>query len=100
MPRSKRQAWYVGKLDEDFDYPLYRTWAKYAYAREAAERVEELNALNRESDEQEKAEVLIKQVQTSGPKCKGCGAFTTYKRVNTHGLCMKCEGEARKAGKL
>jgi hypothetical protein len=31
------------------------------------------------------------QVQTSGPKCKQCGAFTTYKRVNTHGLCMKCE---------
>ena len=33
------------------------------------------------------------QVQTEGPKCKQCGAFTTYTRVNTHGLCMKCEQE-------
>lgn len=31
------------------------------------------------------------QVQTSGPQCKQCGAFTTAKRVETHGLCMRCE---------
>jgi hypothetical protein len=42
----------------------------------------------------EQIDVHPKQVQTSGPKCK-CGAFTTYKRVETHGLCMKCE-EAKK----
>jgi len=29
--------------------------------------------------------------QTSGPRCAICDAFTTYKRVETHGLCMKCE---------
>jgi predicted DNA-binding protein len=39
------------------------------------------------------AEETPKQVQTSGPQCKVCGAFTTYKRVNSHGMCMKCEGE-------
>ena len=33
----------------------------------------------------------IKNVQTTGPQCKKCGAFTTRKRANTHGLCMKCE---------
>ena len=31
------------------------------------------------------------QVQTSGPQCKSCGAFTTKTRVQSHGLCMKCE---------
>lgn len=31
------------------------------------------------------------QVQTSGPQCKKCGAFTTRARVESHGLCMKCE---------
>lgn len=34
-----------------------------------------------------------KHVQTSGPQCKKCGAFTTYARVNSHGFCMKCEQE-------
>ena len=33
----------------------------------------------------------VPQVQTSGPQCKKCGAFTTKKRVESHGLCMKCE---------
>jgi hypothetical protein len=37
----------------------------------------------------------IVQTQTSGPRCVVCGAFTTYKRVETHGMCMKCEGDAR-----
>jgi hypothetical protein len=36
-----------------------------------------------------------KQVQTSGPQCTKCGAFTTYKRVESHGLCMKCEHESK-----
>jgi len=36
-----------------------------------------------------------KQIQTSGPRCKQCGAFTTKKRVETHGLCMKCENDKR-----
>ncbi len=34
-----------------------------------------------------------KQVQTSGPQCLHCGAFTTKARVELHGLCMKCEHE-------
>lgn len=34
------------------------------------------------------------QIQTSGPQCKKCGAFTTYARVESHGLCMKCEIES------
>lgn len=34
-------------------------------------------------------------IQTSGPQCKKCGAFTTYARVESHGLCMKCELEAK-----
>lgn len=33
------------------------------------------------------------QVQTRGPQCKNCGAFTTKKRVETIGLCMRCENE-------
>ena len=41
-------------------------------------------------------EILIEnapkpQVQTSGPRCKKCNSFTTYKRVNSHGFCMRCE---------
>ena len=36
-----------------------------------------------------------KQVQVSGPQCKKCGGFTTYKRRDSHGLCMKCELEAQ-----
>ena len=50
---------------------------------------------------QQEAEEWVKEldaepeprIQTEGPKCKQCGAFTTYTRVNTHGLCMKCERE-------
>lgn len=38
----------------------------------------------------------ISQVQISGPQCKNCRAFTTRKRVVTHGLCMKCENEEKK----
>ena len=34
-----------------------------------------------------------RQVQTSGPQCKKCGAFTTYARVDSIGLCMKCDHE-------
>jgi hypothetical protein len=34
-----------------------------------------------------------KQVQTSGPTCKNCGCFTTYKRATSHGLCMMCEND-------
>jgi hypothetical protein len=36
-----------------------------------------------------------KIVQTSeeGPRCKQCRAFITYARVESHGLCMKCELE-------
>lgn len=36
-----------------------------------------------------------RQVQTSGPQCKRCGAFTTYARADSIGLCMKCEHEQR-----
>lgn len=36
------------------------------------------------------------QIQVSGPKCRFCGAFTTYARVFSHGMCMKCEDEKRK----
>lgn len=39
------------------------------------------------------------QIQTSGPQCKKCGNFTTYKRVESHGLCMKCETEATESAK-
>ena len=35
----------------------------------------------------------VPQIHTNGPQCKKCGAFTTQKRVDTHGLCMKCEQE-------
>lgn len=42
-----------------------------------------------------RAENEIVRQQISGPKCKNCGAFTTYTRVNTHGLCMKCENESK-----
>ena len=37
----------------------------------------------------------LEQVQTSGPQCKKCGAFTTKTRVESHGMCMKCESEAK-----
>ncbi len=33
--------------------------------------------------------------QTSGPQCKNCGAFTTYARVNSYGMCMKCEHDSK-----
>lgn len=36
-----------------------------------------------------------RQVQTSGPQCKKCGAFTTQARVDSHGMCMKCETESQ-----
>lgn len=48
---------------------------------------------SRKSKSRDHRESQGKQVQTSGPQCKKCGAFTTYKRVETHGLCMKCERE-------
>ncbi len=35
------------------------------------------------------------QKQVSGPQCKKCGAYTTYARVRSHGLCMKCEREQK-----
>lgn len=34
---------------------------------------------------------ITHHVQTTGPRCKGCGGFTTYTRVKRCGLCMKCE---------
>lgn len=34
--------------------------------------------------------------QRSGGICRKCGGFTTYKRQNTHGLCMRCEVEVNK----
>lgn len=36
--------------------------------------------------------------QKSGGVCKKCGGFTTYTRQNTHGLCLKCELEAKQNG--
>lgn len=53
------------------------------WKHEAEEWVKELDA-NSET---------IPQVQTDGPQCKRCGTFTTRTRVDTHGLCMKCEQE-------
>lgn len=52
------------------------------WKHEAEEWVKDLDAKHR-----------FVQVQTNGPRCKKCNAFTTYARVNTHGLCMKCEQE-------
>lgn len=43
------------------------------------------------NDERVEKEIM----QTSGPQCKKCGAFTTQKRVDTTGLCMGCELEAK-----
>src|SRR5208337_5323957 len=39
------------------------------------------------------------QVQVSGPQCVKCGAFTTYARVRSHGLCMKCENATPEVAK-
>jgi hypothetical protein len=36
-----------------------------------------------------------KPVQTSGPACTNCGAFTTRTRVRSHGMCMRCEYEKK-----
>lgn len=47
-PRSKKASYYVGKLDEDFDYPLYRVRSKSDYFEDAAARVQELNRANKE----------------------------------------------------
>ncbi len=45
--------------------------------------------------EHEKQQVEQSQVQTSGPQCKRCHAFTAYRRIANQGLCMKCEGEVQ-----
>jgi hypothetical protein len=33
------------------------------------------------------------EVGLNSRRCTRCGAFTTYKRVESHGMCMKCEHE-------
>ncbi len=44
--------------------------------------------------EEEVAEVRkLWTPHTGGGQCKNCKGITTYARVNSHGLCMKCEGE-------
>lgn len=42
------------------------------------------------------AERMSPAPQISGPRCKKCGAFTTYARVESHGLCMQCETDANR----
>lgn len=37
--------------------------------------------------------------QVSGPRCKDCHGFTTYTRVNSHGLCMQCEINSKEGSK-
>jgi hypothetical protein len=43
----------------------------------------------------EQAIIEAKAQQTSGPQCKKCGALTTQARVDSHGMCMKCETESK-----
>ena len=42
-PRSGKHTFFVAKLDSDFEYPIYRTWARADFSTEAMERVRELN---------------------------------------------------------
>lgn len=69
---------------------VYHSWgtgyviSEY-WKTEAEEWVKELDAAEEQT--------VVAHTQVDGPKCKQCGAFTTYARVNTHGLCMKCEQE-------
>ena len=39
-------------------------------------------------------------VQESDPRCRNCGGFTTYARVSSHGLCMRCENDRKIPGSV
>ena len=59
-----------------------------------AERVGELEhrvAELESSQSSNQDDPIRRDTQTRGPKCKRCGAFTTYARVRSCGLCMRCE---------
>lgn len=52
-------------------------------------------AIDRVVELESAAPSLLANQQTSGPRCRKCGAFTTYARVDSHGMCMRCESAAK-----
>ncbi|HZS43376.1 MAG TPA: hypothetical protein VFA52_04295 [Candidatus Paceibacterota bacterium] len=81
MITSERvQEW----LEEYGEVDLLNEAACRSLAEKLAKRINS-EILHLENDNKKK------HIQESGPRCKNCGAFTTYMRVYTHGLCMRCE---------
>lgn len=84
----------ISKTDSDARFHMYaiNDAIDVAYL-EGQKYLERLVAKQHQDLALEEAICKAKAIQTSGPQCKKCGAFTTKTRVESHGLCMKCEGE-------